>query len=112
MPAPNIVPMEDEEKHAVDAAVAAAPSPASAAAAAVAASSSAASLVAAAHAAAPAPLAAPRSRMVIQKMVLHNFKSYAGTKEIGPFHKVCRTEKHSTPAPDRRTAGGPFSTAV
>jgi len=72
--------MMDDEKQAVGV-----PSPASAVAAA--AGSSAASLVAAAHAAAPAPLGAPRARMVIQKMVLHNFKSYAGTKEIGPFHK-------------------------
>lgn len=29
-----------------------------------------------------------RPRLVISKMVLHNFKSYAGTVEIGPFHKV------------------------
>ncbi|KND02295.1 uncharacterized protein SPPG_02770 [Spizellomyces punctatus DAOM BR117] len=28
-----------------------------------------------------------RPRMVISKMVLRNFKSYAGTVEIGPFHK-------------------------
>lgn len=27
-------------------------------------------------------------RLVISKMVLRNFKSYAGTVEIGPFHKV------------------------
>ena len=27
-------------------------------------------------------------RMVMSKMVLENFKSYAGVKEIGPFHKV------------------------
>jgi hypothetical protein len=27
-------------------------------------------------------------RLVISKMVLINFKSYAGTIEIGPFHKV------------------------
>lgn len=29
----------------------------------------------------------PQKRLVIHKMVLHNFKSYAGTQEIGPFHK-------------------------
>ncbi|KAI5998259.1 RecF/RecN/SMC [Pisolithus albus] len=29
----------------------------------------------------------PRSRLVIHKMVLINFKSYAGRQEIGPFHK-------------------------
>lgn len=27
-------------------------------------------------------------RLMIKKMVLENFKSYAGVKEIGPFHKV------------------------
>ena len=30
----------------------------------------------------------PKSRLVIHKMVLINFKSYAGRQEIGPFHKV------------------------
>lgn len=30
----------------------------------------------------------PRSRLVIHKMALINFKSYAGRQEIGPFHKV------------------------
>ncbi|KAI9511860.1 RecF/RecN/SMC N terminal domain-containing protein [Russula earlei] len=29
----------------------------------------------------------PRPRLVIQKLVLVNFKSYAGRQEIGPFHK-------------------------
>jgi structural maintenance of chromosome 4 len=32
--------------------------------------------------------AGPKSRLVIHKMVLVNFKSYAGRQEIGPFHKV------------------------
>ncbi len=27
-------------------------------------------------------------RLIITKMVLENFKSYAGINEIGPFHKV------------------------
>ncbi len=27
------------------------------------------------------------SRLMITKLVLENFKSYAGIKEIGPFHK-------------------------
>lgn len=27
--------------------------------------------------------------MIIEKLELHNFKSYAGTRIIGPFHKVC-----------------------
>lgn len=27
-------------------------------------------------------------RLVIERMVLTNFKSYAGEKVIGPFHKV------------------------
>ncbi|KAJ7084309.1 RecF/RecN/SMC [Mycena belliarum] len=31
--------------------------------------------------------AGPRSRLVIHKMALVNFKSYAGRQEIGPFHK-------------------------
>jgi structural maintenance of chromosome 4 len=30
----------------------------------------------------------PKTRLVIHKMVLVNFKSYAGRQEIGPFHKV------------------------
>lgn len=30
----------------------------------------------------------PKSRLVIHKLVLINFKSYAGRQEIGPFHKV------------------------
>lgn len=30
----------------------------------------------------------PAPRLVIDKMVLKNFKSYAGRVEIGPFHKV------------------------
>ena len=32
--------------------------------------------------------AEPVSRLMIRKMTLRNFKSYAGEKEIGPFHKV------------------------
>ncbi|SPO26608.1 related to SMC4 - Stable Maintenance of Chromosomes [Ustilago trichophora] len=38
----------------------------------------------------PAPPAAPAGpvkRLVIHKMVLNDFKSYAGRQEIGPFHK-------------------------
>lgn len=27
-------------------------------------------------------------RLMISKIVCENFKSYAGTKELGPFHKV------------------------
>lgn len=30
----------------------------------------------------------PKARLVIHKMALVNFKSYAGRQEIGPFHKV------------------------
>jgi hypothetical protein len=30
----------------------------------------------------------PKSRLVIHKLMLVNFKSYAGRQEIGPFHKV------------------------
>jgi structural maintenance of chromosome 4 len=45
---------------------------------------------------APTPLEEPKgphSRLVIHKLVLVNFKSYAGRQEIGPFHKVgcCRS---------------------
>ena len=36
----------------------------------------------------PGPLvAAAASRLIIPKMVIENFKSYGGVKEIGPFHK-------------------------
>ena len=31
----------------------------------------------------------PKSRLMIHKMALVNFKSYAGRQVIGPFHKVC-----------------------
>jgi hypothetical protein len=47
--------------------------------------------LAAAAAAAAAPIAAPAGplrRLMIKEMVLENFKSYAGTQLIGPFHKV------------------------
>lgn len=30
----------------------------------------------------------PVKRMMITKMVLENFKSYAGVHEVGPFHRV------------------------
>lgn len=30
----------------------------------------------------------PKKRLVIKKMVLENFKSYAGAQHVGPFHKV------------------------
>ncbi|GMH76872.1 hypothetical protein TL16_g07223 [Triparma laevis f. inornata] len=29
----------------------------------------------------------PKPRLMISKMVVHNFKSYAGTRTVGPFHK-------------------------
>ncbi|WFC96612.1 Structural maintenance of chromosomes protein 4 [Malassezia brasiliensis] len=35
----------------------------------------------------PAAPQAPQRRLVIHKLVLDNFKSYAGRQEIGPFHK-------------------------
>jgi structural maintenance of chromosome 4 len=42
-------------------------------------------------------LQGPRPRLVIHKLVLVNFKSYAGCQEIGPFHRVgcsqCRNIK-------------------
>lgn len=36
----------------------------------------------------PAEPEGPKPRLVIHKMALVNFKSYAGRQEIGPFHKV------------------------
>jgi len=38
---------------------------------------------------APEQTQGPQARLVIHKIVLVNFKSYAGRQEIGPFHKVC-----------------------
>lgn len=38
-------------------------------------------------AAAPPPPPGPKPRLTIHKIVLINFKSYAGRQEIGPFHK-------------------------
>jgi structural maintenance of chromosome 4 len=35
----------------------------------------------------PAPPPGPKPRLTIHKLVLVNFKSYAGRQEIGPFHK-------------------------
>ncbi|KAI0778854.1 RecF/RecN/SMC protein [Trametes elegans] len=35
----------------------------------------------------PEPPEGPKARLVIHKMALVNFKSYAGRQEIGPFHK-------------------------
>ena len=37
--------------------------------------------------AAPGGAPANPQRLMITKMVLENFKSYAGVREIGPFHK-------------------------
>ncbi|KAI0082329.1 hypothetical protein K474DRAFT_1655715 [Panus rudis PR-1116 ss-1] len=39
------------------------------------------------QAAAPEEAQGPKPRLVIHKMALVNFKSYAGRQEIGPFHK-------------------------
>ena len=36
----------------------------------------------------------PKPRLVIHKMALVNFKSYAGRQEIGPFHKVSYVLSH------------------
>ena len=43
---------------------------------------------------APAPEESegPKPRLVIHKMALVNFKSYAGRQVIGPFHKVRRCQ--------------------
>lgn len=40
----------------------------------------------------------PQSRLVIHKLALTNFKSYAGRQEIGPFHKVYVIRLLSIPA--------------
>lgn len=40
---------------------------------------------------------APQSRLVISKMILNDFKSYAGSQEIGPFHRV-KFSNHSRSA--------------
>lgn len=37
--------------------------------------------------ASPPPPSGPKARLTIHKLVLVNFKSYAGRQEIGPFHK-------------------------
>ena len=34
------------------------------------------------------------ARLMITKIVNENFKSYAGTQELGPFHKVCIRTLH------------------
>ena len=55
-------------------------------------SSSSSSAAAGASAASGAALPAGTiKRLMITKLVMENFKSYGGRKEIGPFHKVwCR----------------------
>jgi hypothetical protein len=53
------------------------------------------------EAAPPATATAPPGmRLVITKMVLHNFKSYYGNVEVGPFHKVslCSDTRLHSPA--------------
>lgn len=32
-----------------------------------------------------------QGRLIIDRIVIENFKSYAGRQEIGPFHKVHRS---------------------
>ncbi len=36
----------------------------------------------------PEPMQEDPKRLIISKIVCENFKSYAGVKELGPFHKV------------------------
>lgn len=36
----------------------------------------------------PSPVTQDTSRLMITKIVCENFKSYAGVKVLGPFHKV------------------------
>lgn len=38
----------------------------------------------------------PKSRLTIHKMVLNDFKSYAGRQVIGPFHKVSSSQNNVT----------------
>lgn len=52
----------------------------------------------------------PKSRLVIHKMALVNFKSYAGRQEIGPFHKV-RTESLCGSSRSLDTSRSPLSSA-
>lgn len=33
----------------------------------------------------------PKPRLVINQIVMENFKSYAGRQVIGPFHKVAKS---------------------
>lgn len=35
------------------------------------------------------------TRLMIPKIVCENFKSYAGIRELGPFHKVCTYARYS-----------------
>lgn len=51
-------------------------------------SSSSSSAAAGASASSAALPAGTIKRLMITKLVMENFKSYGGRKEIGPFHKV------------------------
>ena len=54
-----------------------------------------------------------RPRLAIEKMVLENFKSYAGAQHVGPFHKVrrdafdarCGSMRHAARRERRETDG-------
>ena len=50
------------------------------------------------HPDASLPCAQPNNnqpRLIITKIVMNNFKSYAGVVEIGPFHKVKKKKDRS-----------------
>ncbi len=38
-----------------------------------------------------------KRRLVIREMELRNFKSYAGSQKVGPFHKVCLAKNLQAP---------------
>jgi hypothetical protein len=44
---------------------------------------------------------ARKPRLAIKKMVLENFKSYAGAQHVGPFHKVRVRSRASAPMSTR-----------
>lgn len=46
---------------------------------------------------------AMRPRLAIKKMVLENFKSYAGAQHVGPFHKVRGEDKMKSATRERET---------
>lgn len=60
----------------------------------------------------PEEPAGPKSRLVIHKMALINFKSYAGRQEIGPFHKVINIRRTTAMKADLFRSFQSFSSIV